>query len=449
MDRSKTSNPTELNVVDDMDSSDFGENYEPHDHKPPGESTSYCETLSLLAKACVGTGIFGMPRAFSNAGYILGIAGTILAGIATKTSMHLIAESEHELCKRKRIPRMTYPETAEAAFELGPRSLRKFKKIARIACSAFLLMNESGSFCAHLIFGVENIKAICDHLVYPASLRFHLLLLLGPFILLCWIKNLKHLAPGATMGSGCALVCIGAVYVFIFSQPITLEGRKEIGSLRPVALSFGTIVFALGAFGEYMPIKNRMTEPAKFASTCGVVNVLMIPFTVLYVIMGFFGYLAFGENTRNPINMNMPETGVMGYLIRALLTGSLFMSCLINNYVVIEELWHKNLKLKLEGRKHVGQWEYAFRTVVTCACFLCCIAIPNLELVTALVGSLVMPVLGMWLPVIISSLTFWKKYTGFQFTLFIFKNVALLLTGVFALVSVLVTVLEIYESVLK
>lgn len=59
-----------------------------------------------------------------------------------------------------------------------------------------------------------------------------------------------------------------------------------------------------------MPIKNRMTEPAKFASTCGVVNVLMIPFTVLYVIMGFFGYLAFGENTRNPINMNMPETGV-------------------------------------------------------------------------------------------------------------------------------------------
>lgn len=53
-----------------------------------------------------------------------------------------------------------------------------------------------------------------------------------------------------------------------------------------------------------------MTKPAQFGSVCGVVNVAMIPDVFLYVIIGVFGYLAYGDNTRDPITLNMPQTGL-------------------------------------------------------------------------------------------------------------------------------------------
>ncbi|CAH0390791.1 unnamed protein product [Bemisia tabaci] len=321
--------------------------------------------------------------------------------------------------------------------------------IFRVICSSFLVMMEFSGGCVYLIFIAENIKEVCDHLFSPAPLKFYLICLLGPLTLLCWIKNLKNLAPGATLGTSCATVCIGAVYFFIFSEPISLEGRKATGSLKSFALFFGTSMFALAAFAELMPIKNRMTKPANFTSVCGVVNVAMVPITLLYLTMGIFGYLAYGANTQNPITLNLPQTGIIGDLICGLLAGSVFLSFPIGFYVVVEELWHKNLKLKFGRSKYLDQWEYGIRTVLTFTTVLCCIAIPNLELFMALVGSLMMPAVGLWFPAIMHILTFWNEYTGFKRVLLIFKISILIFTGVFALVvSVSVTLLEIYETVL-
>ncbi|XP_072156896.1 proton-coupled amino acid transporter-like protein acs isoform X1 [Bemisia tabaci] len=234
-----------------------------------------------------------------------------------------------------------------------------------------------------------------------------------------------------------------------FNKPISLEGRKATGSLKSFALFFGTSMFALAAFAELMPIKNRMTKPANFTSVCGVVNVAMVPITLLYLTMGIFGYLAYGANTQNPITLNLPQTGIIGDLICGLLAGSVFLSFPIGFYVVVEELWHKNLKLKFGRSKYLDQWEYGIRTVLTFTTVLCCIAIPNLELFMALVGSLMMPAVGLWFPAIMHILTFWNEYTGFKRVLLIFKISILIFTGVFALVvSVSVTLLEIYETVL-
>lgn len=91
-------------------------------------SFSDAETMLHLLKGSLGTGILAMPKAFDNAGYVVGIIATIIIGFLCIYCMRILVRSEYELCKRKRVPSMSYPATAEAALAEGPMFLRCFSK---------------------------------------------------------------------------------------------------------------------------------------------------------------------------------------------------------------------------------------------------------------------------------------------------------------------------------
>lgn len=61
------------------------------------------ETLFHLLKGSLGTGILAMPKAFMNAGYLVGFFGTILIGIICTYCIHQLIKAEYELCKRKKV----------------------------------------------------------------------------------------------------------------------------------------------------------------------------------------------------------------------------------------------------------------------------------------------------------------------------------------------------------
>lgn len=59
--------------------------------------------------------------------------------------------------------------------------------------------------------------------------------------------------------------------------------------------------------GVVMPVENDMAKPEKFLGCPGVLNVAMTIVITLYGIVGFFGYIKFGENARGSITLNLPE----------------------------------------------------------------------------------------------------------------------------------------------
>lgn len=67
-----------------------------------------------------------MPQAFSHSGYGVGIIATIFIGIFCTYSIHILIRSSYELCKRKRVPALSYQETAKAAVQEGPNFFRRF-----------------------------------------------------------------------------------------------------------------------------------------------------------------------------------------------------------------------------------------------------------------------------------------------------------------------------------
>ena len=76
----------------------------------------------------MGTGILAMPRAFANAGYIVGSVGIVLVGLTCAYCIRSLIVSEYELCKRKKSPSFDYPTTMKTALEEGPICLQRFSK---------------------------------------------------------------------------------------------------------------------------------------------------------------------------------------------------------------------------------------------------------------------------------------------------------------------------------
>lgn len=61
------------------------------------------ETLVHLLKLALGTGIFSMPNAFHNAGYVVGVIGTIIVGAIATYCVHILVNIQYDLCKRKKV----------------------------------------------------------------------------------------------------------------------------------------------------------------------------------------------------------------------------------------------------------------------------------------------------------------------------------------------------------
>lgn len=84
-----------------------------------------------LLKGNIGTGILAMPDAFRNAGLAIGLVGTLLMGAICTHCMHMLVRCAHELCRRRRVPSLSFSEVVEAAFESGPAFLQPVAKFSK------------------------------------------------------------------------------------------------------------------------------------------------------------------------------------------------------------------------------------------------------------------------------------------------------------------------------
>lgn len=55
-----------------------------------------------------------------------------------------------------------------------------------------------------------------------------------------------------------------------------------------------------------MPLENEMKTPKSFGGSTGVLNKSMILIVILYVVMGLFGYLKYGPDSKGSITLNLP-----------------------------------------------------------------------------------------------------------------------------------------------
>lgn len=265
------------------------------------------ETLIHLLKGSLGSGILAMPLAFSNGGLWFGLVSTFLVGSICTYCVHILVKCSHILSRRAQVPSLGFADVAETAFLAGPQALHKWSRLARFIINAFLVIDLFGCCCIYNVFVATNIKQVVEHYGdFDVDLRLYILSLLFPLILINLIRNLKHLAPFSVIANMCIGVGMGITMYYILQDLPALDARPAMAEAHKLPMFFGTVIFALEGIGVVMSLENNMKTPSHFIGCPGVLNFGMGFVVSLYAIVGFLGYLKFGDDTEGSITLNLP-----------------------------------------------------------------------------------------------------------------------------------------------
>lgn len=177
-----------------------------------------------------------------------------------------------------------------------------------------------------------------------------------------------------------------------------------------------------------MPLENNMKTPTHFIGCPGVLNIGMFFVISLYTLVGFFGYLRYGEITADSITLNLDSTDPLAQSVQIMIAIAMFLTYGLQFYVPMEIIW-KNLKHHFGARKLYA--EYLVRVGLIMFTVGVAIAVPNLGPFMSLVGAVCLSTLGLMFPSLIELVTYWEEENGLgRFKWKLWKNIFIICFGI-------------------
>lgn len=98
---------------------------------------------------------------------------------------------------------------------------------------------------------------------------------------------------------------LGITFYYLVQDLPSIETRNYF-QMSTLPAFFSITIFAMEAIGVVMPLENNMENPRHFLGICGVLSQGMSGVTLIYMFLGFLGYLRYGEGTEESITLNLP-----------------------------------------------------------------------------------------------------------------------------------------------
>ncbi|XP_001951501.1 proton-coupled amino acid transporter-like protein pathetic [Acyrthosiphon pisum] len=390
--------------------------------------TTNGETLTHLLKASLGTGILAMPLAFQCSGLITGIFATLCVSFVCTYCSYLLVKCAHTLYRRTKVSSMSYADVAEVAFANGPQWSRKFSLITRQSVLWLLFVTYFGTCSVYTVIIASNFEQLfTHHMGYELNLRYFISILLIPLILLSYVPNLKYLAPVSMVANLLMATGLGITFYYTLCDVPNISERPAVGTLETFPTYFCLTVFAMEAIGVVMPLENNMKTPRSFLGVFGVLNIGMGCVTIVYILLGFFGYLKYGEATKSSITLNLPTEDLAAQVAKICISLAVFCTYGLQFFVCLEIMWNK---IEETFERTTILHNYVLRTVLVIASVLIAVAVPTIGPFIGLIGAFCFSLLGIIVPLIIEFATYWDEVTVWM----TIRNLVLIVVGVLALV---------------
>ncbi|XP_032512228.2 proton-coupled amino acid transporter-like protein pathetic [Danaus plexippus] len=429
-----------------MENKDKTLDYNPFEHRKVKRPNSDIRSLANLLKSSLGSGILAVPLAFANAGWGVGLVGTILIAFICAYSVHIFVKISRDCCKAARKPLLSYTETCVVAFSIGPKRLRPFSRAAGIFAEVALLLTYLGVCCIFTVLIADSIKQLCDTYLpnYILSVEYYCLILLPPLCCLVQIRYLKWLAPMSLIANVLLISTFGICLYYIFKDEIIMSDKRVVGYPSRFPAFLSTVIFAMEGIGVVMPVENNMKKPEHFLGCPGVLMIAMTFIMILYATLGLFGYLRYGDELQGSITLNLPMDDWPAICGKIFIAISIFFTYPLHFYVVGDVVTRVSEPYIKEKYQNIAQ--IFGRIAIVCFCGGIGMAIPLLEQIINIVGSVFYSILGLIIPGILDSVVRWENLGKFNWILW--KNFLIVLFGICSLVSGLtVTIFDIMEKV--
>ncbi|KAJ8754537.1 hypothetical protein K2173_005698 [Erythroxylum novogranatense] len=379
-------------------------------------SSSALKTLGNIIVSIVGTGVLGLPFAFKIAGWFAGLLGVVIAGIATYYCMLLLVQ-----CRDKFAPKELTNQETKTYGDLGYESLGK---TGRYLTESLIFLSQCGGSVAYLVFIGQNLSSIFKG--QGLGFSSFIFLLVPIEIALSWISSLSALAPFSIFADVCNLLAMGIVIKEdvenILRGEFKLNDRKAFTSnIGGLPFAGGMAVFCFEGFGMTLALESSMKERGRFPSLLGKA---FSGITFVYVLFGFSGYMAYGDETREIITLNLPHNWSTTAVQAGLCLGLLFTFPIMLH--PIHEIAEGKLRSREWFKKHFSSGGgnltpmgkcgiYACRSILIVALAVLASFIPGFAMFASLVGSTVCALISFVLPAVFhlrllgSSLHRWQR----------------------------------------
>lgn len=197
--------------------------------------------------------------------------------------------------------------------------------------------------------------------------------------------------------------------------------------------------------GAVMPVENSMEKPQQFLGYPSVLLIAMGVVTVMYSVIGFLGYVRFGDAIRGSITLNLPTDQWPAVTGQCLIGLAILFTFGLQFYIPMEILMRK-----LENRiaKHIRNVsEIGIRTGIMILMAVLAIIVPDLEPFISLVGAVFFGSLGILVPAFIE-IVFLQAHGGFGSLKWkLWKNVFLMIfAGIAMFAGAFVSIKDIVET---
>jgi len=405
--------------------------FEPFKERQVEHPTTDRDTLMHLLKASLGTGILAMPAAFSSAGTVVGIFATIFTAIVCTHCAYVLVKCAHVLYKRTHRTQMTFDQVAEAAFANGPVWIRWFAVPSSYLITSSLFITYFGTCSVYTVIIAANFNQVYEYYAgYEINVQLAIAALLIPLILLAWVPNLKYLAPVSAVANVFMGVGLGITFYYLVSDMPAVSSRPMSVDITRIPAFFSIVIFAMEAIGVVMPLENSMKTPQNFIGICGVLNQGMSGVTLIYIMLGFLGFVKYGDEAQGSVTLNLPVEEYPAQAVKVLIALAVYCTFGLQFYVCVEIGWNA---IKEKFTKRPTLVNYIMRTVFVTGSVLLAVAVPTIAPFVGLIGALCFSILGLILPVMIEFATYWDQGFG-KFNWIVWKNMVLLAFGIFALI---------------
>ncbi|CAB3404909.1 unnamed protein product [Caenorhabditis bovis] len=389
-------------------------------------SISADQALIHMIKVMMGTGMLSLPLAFKHSGIWLGMLLLFAICLICIYCTRQLVYGQHYITFIKREQRMDYANVMRCAVELGPSWIRGHGYLFKQMVNVNMFVAQFGFCCVYFVFMADNLKQFFDQ---TSSIHISqsgwIGLLLIPIMGLCTIRELKALAPLAAIANFVYIIAIVIVLQDLFSEWHDWRSLPAFGSIYSLPLFFGTVMFAFEGVAVVLPIENQMNEPIHFITPNGVLNTSCLLVLFMYMTVGFFGFLRYGNDIKDTLTLNLPQTPFY-QVIKLMFVLCILVSYPLQFYVPMERV-EKWIKRKVVENKQEPMI-YGVRmlgVLLTCAMAQ---LIPHLALFISLVGSVAGTSLTLVFPPLIELLCCYSRQ---QLTIGVWmRNIGLMLFAV-------------------
>jgi len=428
--------------------SDAKDSFDPFKQRKVDHPTTDCDTLTHLLKASLGSGILAMPDAFKNLGLSAGVIGTVLVAVVCTHCSYILVKCAHELYYRTRVTAMSFADVGEVAFANGPPWAQRYSMLARRTILVGLFMTYFGTCSVYTVIVANNFQQVIEHHTGTAlDQRIYIAALLLPLILLGFVPNLKYLAPISMIANFfMAIGLIITIYYLVQDIPDVSSLPHFSGTIYTIPQFFSIVIFAMEAIGVVMPLENNMKNPRHFLGLGGVLNQGMAGVTMVYILLGFLGYLKYGDETKGSITLNLPTDEIAAQSVKILIALAVYCTYGLQFYVCFEIAWNR-IKDSVKKRPVVS--EYALRTFLITLTVVLAVVVPTISPFISLIGALCFSMLGLIVPALIEIVTFWDNGLG-PHRWRLWKNIIVSIFGVIALLfgsyTSIVEIVKLYKE---